>query len=181
MLEKPLLLMGDSATSRYSSVLKWHEPSPTIKSFFRKAWAWPQDHPSGGATDPRILAVLSCLPVPGAAAWAVDSINQERLAGSHPLCTWLSLLLGNCLQCLSVSPGKPLTPWCCWDSLLVPHIRTTWHCLMWLFGRLEMPGRPKKKCLTWRWLKSLKSELPHWPEAPYLVKSLTHCCSGKDR
>lgn len=143
--------------------------------------AWPQDHPSGGATDPRILAVLSCLAVPGATAWATNSIHQERLAGYHPLSTWLYLLLGNCLQCLSVFPGKLLTPWCCWDSLLVPHIRTTWHCLMQLFGRLEMPGRPKKKCLTWRWLKSLKSELPHWPEAPYLVKFLAHCCSGKDR
>lgn len=52
-------LMGDSATCRYGC-FKLTSTLPNFqKASSEKAAAWSRGHPSGGATDPRILAVLS--------------------------------------------------------------------------------------------------------------------------
>lgn len=103
MLEKPLLLMLSKASSE-------------------KAVSWAQDHPSGGATDPRMLAVLSCLP---GCAWSCSLGYPEHQSGEAgrvpptlhlapfafrelpPVPFSLSRQTSDSLVLLGLSPGPP--------------------------------------------------------------------------
>lgn len=66
----------------YFQIWFWFKVTSTLPNFQKasseEAVAWPQEHPSGGATDPRILAVLSCLP---GCAWSCSLGYQKHQWG----------------------------------------------------------------------------------------------------
>lgn len=92
-----------------------------------------------------------------------------RGSAGDPLTAWLNLLLRSSLQCLSPLPGRAPTPWCCWECLLVPQHQN--HAVWYSFlGGWKCPAGLKRS--TWKGLKGLKSELPHWAPALYLAEFL---------
>lgn len=123
--------MQDSATSKYSSVLMWHQTPPHFKHFFTR------DGLAPGASiwwshRPRILACsLPCLPGQGLRRGPTYHLAQLAFKELSLVPLTPSRQSSNSKAAGSVSWSP--TPELC--------------CLLQLLERLETPSRPKKKYL----------------------------------
>lgn len=139
LIEKPLLLMEDSAASKYGSVLMQHQSPSNFKSFFlRNGVLAPGVEPQ--TQEPWLRPLL-----PGRLSLELQlgvGYQQHRRGGSGgsrgPTCHFAQPAFREFPPVPLTPSRQPLTPWHSWESLLVSQTRSIWRYLMRFFGRLEM-------------------------------------------